>query len=78
MKKSKGDLKFGVDLEIYLFVEKLVERRKSLKLSQDYIAEQTGLTQQAVSRLETHFHKPTLANLIKYMKAVELDINKVF
>jgi Predicted transcriptional regulators len=78
MKKTKGDFKFGVDLEIYLFVEKLVGRRKLLDMTQDDVADKTGLTQQTISRLETHFHAPTLTNLIKYMGAVGLDINKVF
>lgn len=78
MKKNNNDFELGIDLDIYTFVERLVKRRKFLKMSQDEVSEKTGLTQQTISRLETHFHKPTLTNLMKYMKAVELDINKVF
>lgn len=40
-------------------------KRKSLKLSQEYVAEQLNVSRQAVSKWETNRSKPSTKNLIK-------------
>lgn len=43
--------------------ERISTRRKELKLSQDYVAEQLGVSRQAVSKWETGQSEPTTKNL---------------
>jgi DNA-binding XRE family transcriptional regulator len=58
----------------YELIKQVTEIRKELGLTQSKIAEETGLTQQVVSRMEKLGHSPTLRNFIKYIDAMGLDI----
>lgn len=62
----------------YQLIERLVNERKRKELTQLDISKITGMSQQAVSRIEKYGNKPSLTNLLKYMKAVRLDINSIF
>lgn len=52
-------------------------KRKSLKLSQEYVAEQLGVSRQAVSKWETHQSEPTTDNLIKLADLFDSDIKEL-
>ena len=41
-------------------------KRKELKLSQEYVAEQLGVSRQAVSKWETGQSEPTAKNLTEF------------
>ena len=57
------------DKEFY-FRLALVETRKKLKLSQKELALKTGLSQQAISRIETGYSNTTIVNVFKYLDAM--------
>ncbi|GAE37386.1 helix-turn-helix domain-containing protein [Halalkalibacter akibai] len=52
-------------------------KRKSLKLSQEYVAEQLGVSRQAVSKWETNQSEPSTDNLIKLTELFEIDIKEL-
>lgn len=60
------------------FIRCMIERRKSLGMTQKELAEKTGLTQQAVSSMERFDRRPTLVNLIKYLDGIEVNILDIF
>lgn len=47
-------------------------------MTQRDIANKIGLSQQAVSRIEKYGNAPSITNLIKYLRALDLDINSIF
>lgn len=51
--------------------------RKSLKLSQEYVAEQLGVSRQAVSKWETNRSEPSTDNLIKLADLFDCDIKEL-
>lgn len=65
------------DIEFRL-IENLVKERKKRSITQKEVAEMTGLSQQAVSRIEKYGNKPSLNNLLKYMYAIGININDLF
>lgn len=58
----------------YDLIKEAIQLRKEIGLTQKDIAEETGMTQQVVSRMEKLGHSPTLRNFIKYIDALGLDI----
>lgn len=62
----------------YKLIKNLQKRRLEQRMSQKDIANITGLSQQAISRIETFQYSPSLPNLLKYMNALNLDINSLF
>ncbi|WP_312702423.1 helix-turn-helix transcriptional regulator [Sedimentibacter sp.] len=58
----------------YELIKEIVSKRKELGLSQNIIAERSGLKQQVISRIETEGNSPTLKNLIRYLDALDLTI----
>ncbi|MDX8044374.1 helix-turn-helix transcriptional regulator [Gracilibacillus sp. S3-1-1] len=52
-------------------------KRKSLKLSQEYVAEQLGISRQAVSKWETNQSEPSTSNLIKLAELFDCDIKEL-
>ncbi len=58
----------------YEVVKQLVKMRNEMGFSQRDIANQSGLTQQMVSRIETVDNSPTLRNFIKYVDSLGLEI----
>lgn len=79
-------IKNNPELEIYMkqadaqykLIKSLVEFRKSAKITQQEIAEKSGLTQQMVSRIEKVTNTPRLDVFLRYVSALglELKINK--
>lgn len=80
VKNLKGEDKFLYDVEITRldFIQNLAKYRISKKLTQKDISNITGMTQQMVSRIEKYDNSPSLDNLLKYLKALDLDINDIF
>lgn len=62
-----------VDKEFALLKE-AIEYRKGLELTQEEIAQKSGLSQQAVSRIENLGVEPTLRSFIRYIDAVGLQL----
>lgn len=60
------------------FIIKLISVRKDKGMTQKELAKKTGLTQQVISTIEQCGRRPTLTNLIRYLKGLDLDINKIF
>lgn len=56
-------------------IEALVNARKNSKITQKEIADKTGMSQQAVDRMEKYGYNPTVKNLIKYLMALNVDAN---
>lgn len=59
------------------FVNNLVNERKHKGMTQMDVAKKTGLRQQVISSIELT-HKASLQNAIKYLVALDIDINKLF
>jgi Predicted transcriptional regulators len=80
IKEMDSMSKFLYDVEDieYRLIENLVAERKRKNLTQLDISKITGMSQQAISRIEKYGNRPSLTNLLKYMKAIKLDINSIF
>lgn len=52
-------------------------RREKLKLSQEYLADQIGVSRQAVSKWETDQSEPTANNLVKLADVLEIDLSEL-
>ena len=52
-------------------------RREELKLSQEYVAEQLGVSRQAVSKWETDQSEPTAGNLIRLAEVFEMKLSEL-
>lgn len=71
--------KVTYDNEIEIkFLKNLIKLRKANGLTQHDLASKSGLTQQAVSSMERGDRKPTLPNIIKYLSALNIDLNEIF
>lgn len=57
--------------------ENIRSRREKLKLSQEYVAEQLGVSRQAVSKWETGLSEPTASNLIKLAEIFEISLSEL-
>lgn len=57
--------------------EHIKKRREELKLSQEYVAEQLGVSRQAVSKWETGQSEPTASNLIKLADIFEISLSEL-
>ena len=53
--------------------EKMVKRRKELKLSQAALAERAGLTRNCIQQIECHEHLPLPSTMFRLVKALEYD-----
>jgi predicted transcriptional regulator len=58
----------------YEVLKQLVKIRNELGYSQKEVAQQSGLTQQMVSRIETVDNSPTLRNFMKYIRGMGLEL----
>ncbi|MCL2166552.1 MAG: helix-turn-helix transcriptional regulator [Clostridiales bacterium] len=68
--------KFDAEQKEFEFRLKLARARKARNLTQYNIKETTGLTQQAISRIETGAkdRSPTLRTLIRYVDALGYEL----
>jgi len=77
-KLKKEDPEFAREYAVieaeYKLIKMAVEMRKLLGVTQPEIAQKSGLSQQAVSRLEKVGHSPTLRNFLKYLSGMGIEI----
>lgn len=57
--------------------ENIRKRRKERKLSQECVAEQLGVSRQAVSKWETGQSEPTAGNLIQLAEILEISLSEL-
>ncbi|MEM5028633.1 helix-turn-helix domain-containing protein [Priestia sp. WB3] len=55
----------------------IADKRRALKLSQEYVAEQLGVSRQAVSKWETNQSEPSMKHLIKLAELFDSDIKEL-
>lgn len=55
----------------------LKEARTEMGYTQQAIADETGLSRQMISKIESDNGNPTLTSLIRYCNAINFDITKV-
>jgi transcriptional regulator with XRE-family HTH domain len=55
-------------------VAELVRRRQDAGLTQSDVAERIGTSQSTVAKLETHTHDPKLTTLVRWARAVGVDL----
>ena len=70
------DLKTAYDSAVdeYELLKQLIKIRNEMGYSQKDVAQQSGLTQQMVSRIETVDNSPTLRNFMKYICGMGLEL----
>lgn len=56
---------------------KLIELRRAAGLTQQQLAEKTGLSQQMISRIETGESNSTVETLLKYLEALGFRLEPV-
>jgi len=68
--------KFEADQKEFEFRLNLARTRKERNITQNMIKELTGLTQQAISRIEkgTRDRSPTLNTLLRYLDAIGCEL----
>lgn len=54
----------------HLLEEALYARRKRMKISQDDLAERTGLSRNCIQQMECHEHLPQINTLFEIMRAL--------
>lgn len=57
--------------------ENIAARRKALRLSQEYLAEQLGVSRQAVSKWENGQTEPTAKNLVELSKLFGITVSEL-
>ena len=56
-------------------VDQLIAYRKKLKLTQQDIADATGMKRANIARLELKKNEASLDSLVRYARSMELDLN---
>lgn len=75
---EKEKFLYDVEEDQFKLIQNLIEKRIEKNMTQRDIANKIGLSQQAVSRIEKYGNAPSITNLIKYLRALDLDINSIF
>lgn len=57
--------------------ENIKTRRKALKMSQEYVAEQLDISRQAVAKWESGKSEPTTENLVKLAALFEMSVSEL-
>lgn len=57
--------------------QNIAAKRKALKLSQEYVAEQLGVSRQAVSKWETGQTEPTAKNLVELAQLFNMTVSEL-
>lgn len=57
--------------------ENIKNKRQELKLSQEYVADQLGVSRQAVSKWETGQSEPTASNLMELVTLFEISLSEL-
>lgn len=58
----------------YMLIQRLIERRNELHLSQEQLANIIGMKQPAIARLESGVSNTTVGTLLKVADALKLDL----
>lgn len=58
-----------------MLAEKIKNKRKELRLTQEYVAENLGISRQAVSKWEKGLSVPSMDNLIKLSEIFKVDMD---
>ncbi len=58
----------------YAMIQRLIERRNELHLSQMELAQRIGMQQSAIARLESCGQNSTVVTLLKVADALDLDV----
>lgn len=61
----------------YELIEKLVEARKQRNITQQQLSKVTGISQQAISRIEKEKHIPKVDTLIRILDGLDLELTIV-
>ena len=61
-----------------VFISNLKRFRKEQHITQEKLAELTGLSIDYIGKIEVHINKPGLRALIKISKALNVDIRELF
>lgn len=73
-KNKEFDLEYKKVKQEYKLIEKLIETRKEKNITQKELAEVTGVSQQAISRLELEKHIPKIDTFIKILDGLDLEL----
>ena len=73
-KNKEFDLEYKKIKNEYNLIEKFVETRKRKNITQKELAELTGVSQQAISRLELEKHMPKIDTFIKILDGLDLEL----
>ncbi len=81
VKEERRDREFDLEYrkirQEYKLIEKFVETRKEKNITQKELAEITGISQQAISRLELERHIPKMDTFIKLLDGLDLELTIV-
>lgn len=73
-KEKKFDSEYKKIKQEYKLIEKLIEARKEKNITQKELATITGVSQQAISRLELERHIPKMDTFIKVLDGLDLEL----
>ena len=76
-KDKDFDLEYRRVKQEYKLIEQIVAERKNKNITQKELAEITGISQQAISRLELEKHIPKIDTFIKILDGLDLELNIV-
>jgi transcriptional regulator with XRE-family HTH domain len=68
---------YDAQMQSYDISSVLKQIRKNKGLTQQQVADMSGLTRQMVSKVECYSDSPTLITLIKYCNAIGLDLYEI-
>ena len=78
VKKERKDQQFDLEYkkirQEYILIAKLIEARKEKNITQKELAKATGVSQQAISRLELEKHIPKMDTFIKILDGLDLEL----
>lgn len=73
-KDKEFDLEYNKIKQEYKLIDKFVEIRKEKNITQKELAEITGVSQQAISRLELEKHIPKMDTFMKILDGLDLEL----
>ncbi|MDX9888145.1 MAG: helix-turn-helix transcriptional regulator [Anaerovoracaceae bacterium] len=73
-KDQQFDLEYKKIRQEYILIAKLIEARKEKNITQKELAKATGVSQQAISRLELEKHIPKMDTFIKILDGLDLEL----
>lgn len=76
-KDKEFDIEYIKVKKEYELIEKVVQIRNQKKITQKELAEKTGVSQQAISRLELEKHIPKIDTFIKILDGLDLELTIV-